>query len=184
MRLVKPQYRGNQNLFFFFLINKHIKRFLFGFTHSPATKERTFPLCILDAKLSALRLVWARVCTHLHIQQYARARVQTACTLLQPKSCCPFILQVMANCELHSTCTEFTVQMNSNEQYIEMQQLSILGLCGFVLLRYFLGNIAETILLILASWSNLVKEAFKCSAFLNQTGSSFSSCPSYVESHH
>lgn len=41
---------------------------------------------------------------------------------LQPKSCCPFTSQVMADCEPHSICTEFTVQMNSSEEYIEIQQ--------------------------------------------------------------
>lgn len=74
-------------------------------------------------------------------------------TLLQPKLCCPFILQVMTkiNCELHSTCTEFTVQMNSNEEYIEIQQLLSGFLAVFALFRYFLSNIAEAISLILAS---------------------------------
>lgn len=100
------------------------KLILFYFTH--CLQKTTFlPPCVSDAALSVLikntcahafkptgthSHTWCMYSNHMH-------------TLLQPKLCCPFILQVMTkiNCELHSICTEFTVQMNSNEEYIGIQ---------------------------------------------------------------
>lgn len=94
------------------------------------------------------------LCKHTRTARHTCMYANSTHTLLQPKLCCPFILQVMTkiNCELHSICTEFTVQMNSNEENIEIQQLwSILGLCVFVLFRYFLSNVTEAISRILVS---------------------------------
>lgn len=67
--------------------------------------------------LSVCARLYAHACTALC------THANNAPTLLQPKLCCPFNLQVMTkiNCEPHSACTEFTVQMNSNEEYIEIQ---------------------------------------------------------------
>lgn len=119
----------------------------FYFTHCLTSKtELFFLLCISDAALSVLikntcAHVFIPTCTYSHTWCMYSNHMHT---LLQPKLCCPFILQVMTkiNCELHSICTEFTVQMNSNEEYIGIHKLlSIYGLCVFVLFRYFLVNI-------------------------------------------
>lgn len=98
----------------------------FCFTHCLTPKQSFSSPCASPMQLC---LFWSR--TRVHTCSYPRARTAAReCrysnhmhTLLQPKLCCPFILQVMTkiNCELHSICTEFTVQMNSNEEYIGIQ---------------------------------------------------------------